>query len=145
MNQPRPETTPGVFLAHFDLSEPLGNGEEVIIYHGTYLAAKELAAGEGWTFRSYSSKETPGTRQDFLIRNIRSFPMVILYRDGIELGRISVAYAGVSYFRNWSHKLLGMETEELPAVRVPQWLLDGSIITAEGMVLKKAPGPDSPE
>jgi hypothetical protein len=112
MNHPRSGTSPGIFLEHFDFSEPLDVGQDGIIYRGVYLAAKEAAAVSGWGFRSYSSKETPGTRQDFVDRNIRSFPMVILYRDGIEVGRWVISLASVEDFQNWAHKLLGRPTDD---------------------------------
>lgn len=108
MNYPRPETTPGIFLEHFDLSEPLANGDEVIVYKLAYLNAKEVAATCGWGFRFYSSRETPGTREDYLIRNISSFPLVILYRDGEELGRYGYIFADREGLLLWSGKLLGI-------------------------------------
>ncbi len=112
MNYPRPETIPGIFLEHFDLSEPLEDGSEPIVYRTVYLAAKEVAAIEGWGFRSYSSLETPGKRQDYIDRRISSFPMVILYRDGVELGRWIISLASVEDFQNWADKLLGMPTDD---------------------------------
>ena len=109
---PRPETTPGIFLEHFDLSEPLANGDEVIVYKLAYLNAKEVAATCGWGFRSYSSRETPGTREDYLIRNISSFPLVILYRDGEELGRYGISLGTPGDLRNWAFRLLGLAVED---------------------------------
>lgn len=143
MNYPRPETTPGIFLEHFDLSEAM-NAQDSIVYRSVYAGAKEAAALSGWTFRSYSSAETPCTREEFLARGFRSFPTLILYRNGVELGRLSgqIGY-GVGYVQTWADKLLGIETEELPSPPVPKWLRDGSIITPDGIVLRKHLEPDS--
>lgn len=106
MNYPRPETTPGVFLEHFDLSEPLEDGTEAICYKAMHQIAKQTAAENDWGFRSYSSNETPGTRDDYIRRNIRSFPMMILYLDGEELGRLVLACGTTGDLRNWAFRLL---------------------------------------
>lgn len=137
MNHPRPETTPGVFLEHFDLCEPM-NGQDSIVYRSVYDGAKEAAALYGWTFRSCSSANTPCTREEFLARGFRSFPTLILYRDGIELGRLSgpIGY-GVGYVQTWAGKLLGIETEELPPPAVPAHLRERSTITPSGEILKR--------
>ena len=111
MNHPRPETTPGVFLEHFDLSPPMG-GRDGIVYGGLFKTAMETAVLAGWTFRSYSSLETPGTQEDFIHRQLRSFPTLILYRDGVELGRRTAALGTVAGILAWGNKLLGVADGE---------------------------------
>ena len=103
---PRPETTLGIFLEHFDLSCP-SNGLEVIVYRQLVDAAEQAAALAGWHFRSYSKLATAGTCQDYFVRNIRSFPMLILYRDGIELGRSCICMNPVEEIISWGNRLLG--------------------------------------
>jgi hypothetical protein len=84
---PLPETTAGIFLEHYDLSFPDETGEAVIVYRQAHRAARDAAREAGWMFRSYSDVEMPGTGDDFARRNIRSFPTLILFRDGMPLGR----------------------------------------------------------
>jgi hypothetical protein len=106
----KPETTPGVFLEHFDLSCPLQDGLDGIVYGHLFRCAKEAASTAGWIFRSYSSLETPGTDQDWRDRNIRAFPMLILYRNGIELGRHPYVCNTGPGIIAWGNQLLGIET-----------------------------------
>ncbi len=139
MTHPRPETTPGVFLEHFDLSWPLRDGADGIIYGYLFRAAMEAAAAAGWTFRSYSSVETPGTDDDWIRRQIRAFPTLILFRDGVELGRHTAIINTVQGIQLWGNKLLGIETEKLPPPTIPKYLLDRTTITPSGIVLRKPP------
>lgn len=104
---PCAENTPGVLMEHFDLDTPYEDGEEIMIYRGLFEAAKEAAASAGWAFRSYSSRKTPGSRSDYIKRNIRHFPTLLLYRDGAELGRNTVIQNTVPGILSWGHKLLG--------------------------------------
>lgn len=106
---PRPENTPGVFIEHFDLSWPIGDGRDGIVYRHLYETAKEATAREGWTFRSYSDVATPGTRADWVARQIRHFPTLILYRDGVELGRHTAIINTLQGILCWAKKLLGIE------------------------------------
>jgi hypothetical protein len=109
MNYPRPETTPGVFLEHFDATAPSADGREVIVYQLVHRVAKEAARLAGWSFRSYSSVDTPGVMEDFVSRRIMSFPMVILFRDGIELGRaVCPPICDSAWVLEWGNKLLGV-------------------------------------
>ncbi|MCF7675888.1 MAG: WYL domain-containing protein [Akkermansiaceae bacterium] len=112
MDYPTPETTPGVFLEHFDLSPPTGDGQDGIIYGHLFKNAKEAAEVTGWRFRSYSSRETPGTMEDFSHRQIRAFPTLILYCDGVELGRHTFVHNSVEGIVAWGNKLLGVEGRE---------------------------------
>lgn len=107
MNDPRPETTSGIFLEHFDLGEATG-GQDCIVYRSVYEGSKEAAALSGWAFRSYSRAEIPATCADFIARGFGSFPTLILYRDGAELGRLSgpVGY-GVTHVLKWAGELIG--------------------------------------
>lgn len=111
MTYARPETTPGVFLEHFDLSPPIDDSREWIIYDHLFRTAREAADIAGWTFRSYSSRETPGTDEDFLGREIRSFPTLILFRDGAELGRHTAVANSVEGIKTWGNVLLGISGE----------------------------------
>lgn len=109
---PCAENTPGVLLEHFDFSTPYEDGEESIIYRGLYEAAKEAAAIAGWAFRSYTSRETPGSDADYIKRNIRHFPTLILFRDGVELGRHTYVHNTVPGILFWGNTLLGIECED---------------------------------
>lgn len=111
---PRGENTAGVLLEHFDLSPPHEDGSEGIIYRRLYETAMKAAAWAGWIFRSYSSQATPGTREDWIVRNIRSFPTLIVFRDGVELGRHVYVQNTVSGIIEWASKLPGME--DMPSV-----------------------------
>ncbi len=146
MNHSRPETTAGVFLEHFDLSPPLDDSREWIIYGHLFRTAREAADAEGWTFRSYSSRETPGTDEDFLGRKIRSFPTLILYRDGVELGRHTAVASSVEGIKYWGNELLGFPVDTLTnwPPPVPASLAANAYITESGEVLRRsspAPGP----
>jgi hypothetical protein len=108
---PRAEDVPGVFVEHFDISPPFqaGGANDGIIYHHLFLAARDAAAFAGWGFRSYSSPATPGTMADWSTRQIRAFPAVILFRDGVELGRHTVISNSVEGILRWAYGLLGIE------------------------------------
>ncbi len=103
---PSARNTPGVFLEHFDLGSAEG-GVDQIIYRRLYETAMRAAEVAGWGFRSFSAAATSGTRADFMERNIRSFPTLILYRDGAELGRQSFIYNTVRGIFDWAVELLG--------------------------------------
>jgi hypothetical protein len=105
-NRPRYETTRDVFLEHFDMSWPV-DGEEVIVYRGVLNSARQAAEHQGWAFRSYSTADSGGTREDFIKRNIRHFPTLILYLDGNELGRLNEVSTTVERVRSWAKILLG--------------------------------------
>ena len=108
MDHSTPENTAGLFLAHFDLGAPLGDGEDTIIYPRPHRAAMEAAALSGWTFRSYSSAETPGTQDDFRSHRITSFPTVILFRDGVERARLTCPPScGADLFLKWGAAAAG--------------------------------------
>jgi hypothetical protein len=109
MNYPLPETTPGIFLEYFDFDAPSEDGTENIIHPYNTIEAKKAALEEGWTLRSYSSNETPGARQDFINRNIRSFPTRILYRDGLELGRDTCVIHSAPGIIAWAEQLLEIQ------------------------------------
>ena len=115
-SHPRPETTPGVFLEHYDFSWPQ-DGRECVIYVPLMQAAQQAAAQAGWHFRSYSSLATPGTMEDFVARNMRSFPMLILFRDGIELGRSFYCMNPVEEIIVWGNKVLRGETIRSSGIR----------------------------
>lgn len=100
---PRPETTPGVFLEHFDMSWPT-HGE--VVYIGVLNSARQAAEHAGWGFRSYSAAESGGTHEDFINRNIRSFPTLILYCDGVELDRLTWVSQTVRGILSWAGQLL---------------------------------------
>lgn len=104
---PRPETTAGIFLEHYDLSWPLDATESGIVYPLAHQAARDAAREAGWMFRSYSDVEMPGTGEDFVRRNIRSFPTLILFRDGLPLGRrISSPLDRKDHVLEWARGLL---------------------------------------
>ncbi|MCU0795909.1 MAG: hypothetical protein MUF31_08240 [Akkermansiaceae bacterium] len=111
---PRAENTAGVLLEHFDLSPPYEDGSEGIVYRHLYETAMKAAAWAGWSFRSYSSQATPGTLEDWMARKIRSFPTLIVFRDGVELGRHVSVQNTVPGIIEWASKLPGME--DMPAV-----------------------------
>lgn len=62
-------------------------------------------------FRSYSSTEMPGTMETFRHRQLRAFPTLILYRDGVELGRHTYVYNTVQGILDWGNQLLGVAVE----------------------------------
>ncbi len=101
----RPETTPGVFLEHFDMTWPT-DGEESIVYSGVLHAARQAAEHAGWAFYSYSAADSGATREDFIHRNIRAFPTLILYFDGVEFGRLTWVAHTVSGILSWAKELL---------------------------------------
>lgn len=103
---PRPENTPGVFLEHYDLTWPRCEGESGFMAYSIYENAKEAAATAGWGFRSYSSLETPGTAEDFGLRTIMHFPTLILFKDGVELGRYKYSTSPVKIILEWGNELL---------------------------------------
>ena len=123
-----PENTPGVFIEHFELFPPTGDGRDSIIYSKLYDAAKEAAGSAGWTFRSYSAAATPGTHDDWVARQIRHFPTLILFRDGVELGRHTAIYNTVPGIICWAYKLLGIECDNpiTPAATAGFTLLDAA-------------------
>lgn len=131
---PRPETTPGVFIEHFDLCEPYGT-QESMVYPHLFRKAKEVCTMNGWSFRSYSSVETPGVRADFINRNIRSFPTLILYRDGVELGRWTAIVGTVEQIISWAENLLGDKGMGLPPLLIPDVLRDSFILAEDGSIL----------
>ena len=88
------------------------NGRDGIVYGGLFKTAMEAAVLAGWTFRSYSSLETLGTQEDFIHRQLRSFPTLILYRDGVELGRHIYIFNTVAGILAWENKLLGVADGE---------------------------------
>jgi hypothetical protein len=136
-NAPCAENTTGVLMEHFDLSTPYEDGEEVIIYGRLYETAKETAASAGWAFRSYSSHETPGCDADYIKRNIRQFPTLILFRDGVELGRHTAIINTVAGILFWAKTLLGIECEEPARPPISACLRDSCHITPSGLVLRK--------
>lgn len=64
-------------------------------------------------FRSYSSTEMPGTMEDYRHRQVRAFPTLILYLDGVELGRHTYVYNTVQGILDWGNQLLGVEGGEV--------------------------------
>ncbi|MDP3851343.1 MAG: hypothetical protein Q8Q59_12620 [Luteolibacter sp.] len=134
---PRPETNPGVFIEHFDFSPPYGDGRDGVIYRRLYEAAKEAATIEGWSFRSYSVVATPGSDVDWIARQIRHFPTLILYRDGVELGRHTAIVNTVPGILFWTKKLLGIECEEPERPPMSPYLRANTHITPSGIVLKR--------
>ena len=125
VDYPTPETTPGIFLEHFDLSPPMGNGSAGIIYGHLFNNAIKAAREGGWMFRSYSSTEMPGTMGDYRHRQVRAFPTLILYRDGVELGRHTYVHNTVQGILDWGNQLL-----ETAGVGGPVGRVTGNMSTA---------------
>jgi hypothetical protein len=92
-----------VLFEHFDL---LPSDLCEMIYPHVLNAAQETAALAGWAFRAYSSGEIPLTIADFHVRQLRSFPLHILWRDGIEPGPYSAIVADVRNLLSSGNRLL---------------------------------------
>ena len=103
---PTPENTPGLFLEHFDLSPASGECDPSLVYPAALQAARDTATFLASSFRSYSDGQIPSTMDNFVRRNIRSFPTYILFRDGVELGRTSMLVLSAEPLIAWASKLL---------------------------------------
>jgi hypothetical protein len=101
---PRPENTAGVFLEHFDLGPP--EDGPLVTNRVVETGAREAAAAMGWSYRSYSSGMLPAGPEDFHRRRITSFPQLILFRDGVELGRWVISLATKEHIVEWANRLL---------------------------------------
>jgi hypothetical protein len=95
-----------ISLEHFDLAPPSKNGDVTIIYPHVYRAAKEAARIAGWSFRSYSSADSVGTLEDFQKKQIRAFPTLILYKEGLEMGRYTSLGVSAEMIISWAEKLI---------------------------------------
>lgn len=131
---PLPENTPGIFIEHFDLGPP--GADDSIVYAYLFRAAKQACLQQGWAFRSFSSTETPGVREDFLQRKIKAFPTLILYSDGVELGRRTTIIGTVEEIIDWVESLLAGAGVAPPPPYVPDASLDCIIVSEDGEELE---------
>jgi hypothetical protein len=113
-----PENTPGVFIEHFDLGPPSVTNDSIVYAH-LFRAAKQACLQQGWAFRSFSSIETPGVLEDFSQRKIKAFPTLILYSDGVELGRRMAIIGTVEEIIEWAGNLLASAGVVVPPPYVP--------------------------
>lgn len=79
---------------------------EIILYKYALESAQRAAEQADWAFYSYRTAGSNGTREDYIRRNIRHFPTLILYLDGKELGRLTEVSTTVVRVLSWAKKLL---------------------------------------
>jgi hypothetical protein len=83
-----------------------GDGVDGIVYKNALESAQQVTKQAVWVFCSYSIAGSSGTREDYIKRNIRHFPTLILYLDGKELGRLTEISTTVERVRSWAKILL---------------------------------------